>query len=326
MESRSVESDEELEEPPTSGEVGKEEEPTETPQEGSILEAVVTKSDLTQATGDNSTKARLDKLISDRFGLSRTSAAKHIKNGLVTVNGTIVTKGTFKSKVGDKIKVAVEPKKEAENKPKSEDIPLEVLYEDEDIVVINKSPGITVHGTPGRHSGTLVNALLHRFGTLSTIGGEDRPGIVHRLDKDTSGLMVIARNDVSHKKLKDLFLTRDIVKKYCAIVVGRPKQSVVTSANTTIINKKIARHPKDINKMIVSETEGKDSVTEYSVMKSWSTRKKNEVYAMLDVRIHTGRTHQIRVHMSHSGVTTYLPNESASKMDDAKYLTYTGPC
>jgi 23S rRNA pseudouridine1911/1915/1917 synthase len=163
-----------------------------------------------------------------------------------------------------------------------EDIPFDVLYCDDNIVVISKPPGIQVHGSPGHTTGTLVNGLLNKFGTLSTIGGNDRPGIVHRLDKDTSGLMVIARNDQAHTALKEQFSLRKTVKKYTAVVVGKPKDN----GTSNIIDKPIGRHPQSINKMVISST-GKPSITEYKVVKTWTFKK--AIYTLLDVQIHTGR-------------------------------------
>jgi 23S rRNA pseudouridine1911/1915/1917 synthase len=168
---------------------------------------------------------------------------------------------------------------------KGEDIPLEVLFEDEFLAVINKPAGMMVHPNTGIEKGTLVNALLSRFSKLSTAGGSSRPGIVHRLDKETSGLMVIVKDDETHELMKAQFAERKVVKKYQAIVVGKVKDN--GSVNT--IEKKIIRHPKNINKMIIDNTnpKAKEAITDYTVVKSWMLQK--ERISLLDVRIHTGR-------------------------------------
>lgn len=174
----------------------------------------------------------------------------------------------------------------------TEPIALHVLHEDAGFLVINKSPGVLVHPTPGHPRQTLVTTLLTKY-TLSTGESAERPGIVHRLDKDTAGLMMVARDDQTHEILKKMFQDRkEITKRYSAVVVGEIKGDL---EKTILIDKPIGRHPKDINKMVISDF-GKDAQTEFKVLKTFKKNKKT--FSLLDVQIHTGRTHQIRVHLA----------------------------
>ncbi|MBT4109955.1 MAG: RluA family pseudouridine synthase, partial [Pelagibacterales bacterium] len=171
-----------------------------------------------------------------------------------------------------------------------ENIPLDILYEDDFLLVINKQAGLVVHPAPGNYEGTLVNALLyHCKGSLSGIGGVKRPGIVHRLDKDTSGIMLVAKNDEAHRYLSKGISIKQIERKYKAIVWGEPKQKV------GIINANIARHVHDRKKMSVVKNTGRVAITEYKVLKSYGFA------SLIECNLQTGRTHQIRVHLSNIG-------------------------
>jgi 23S rRNA pseudouridine1911/1915/1917 synthase len=179
-----------------------------------------------------------------------------------------------------------------------EDIPLDVVYEDKDLAVVNKPAGMTVHASHGagddpRNRGTLVNALVHRFSKLSDVGGELRPGIVHRLDKDTSGLIIVAKNDVAHRKLADQFSSRRVGKRYLALVHNWPAK------DTGTIDAAIQRDRRNPARMSVQGTDGRDAVSHYKVIERLETPYGR--FAMVEVKIDTGRTHQIRVHMSSIG-------------------------
>lgn len=196
-------------------------------------------------------------------------------------------KSSLKVKQGDIVEIEEVEAKEIELKP--QDIPLDIVYEDSDIIVVNKQKGLVVHPANGNPDGTLVNAIMNICkDSLSGIGGEIRPGIVHRLDKDTSGLIIIAKNDKAHINLSEQIKNREVKKTYIALVRG------VISENEATINIPIARSTKDRKKMAVSK-DGKNAITHFKVLKRY------DKYTLVEVKIETGRTHQIRVHMSHIG-------------------------
>ena len=233
---------------------------------------------------------RLDSLVSEVTELSRSAAVKLIESGEITVSGAPVSK-KYAVKEGDTVEIRIpEPEPyEAE----AEDIPLDIVYEDDDVIVINKPSGMVVHPAPGNYSGTLVNALLyHCRDSLSGIGGVMRPGIVHRIDKDTSGLLVVAKNDQAHKHLSEQLEHHGVVREYHAIVRGGFK------SDTGTVNAPIGRHPVDRKRMAVlpsPDAHAKEAVTHYEVLERYGEASYLKLY------LETGRTHQIRVHMAHLG-------------------------
>ncbi|MBN2038690.1 MAG: RluA family pseudouridine synthase [Spirochaetes bacterium] len=231
---------------------------------------------------------RLDKFLTNSLELdmSRSYIQKLIKKSNISVNDRDI-KQNYKVKFNDRILISVPEPEELTLQPQN--ISIEILYQDKSIAVINKAPGMVVHPGPGNWDNTLVNALLFHLDELSSIGGVVRPGIVHRLDKDTSGLMVIAKNDKAHKNLSDAFSQRKITKKYIAVVCEKPDKE------HDIINLPIGRHPKYRHKMTITE-KGRESVTEYTLKQIWNTR--TGIFSLLEINLHTGRTHQIRVHLS----------------------------
>jgi 23S rRNA pseudouridine1911/1915/1917 synthase len=241
---------------------------------------------------DENNLERIDKFLpaSLELDLSRSYIQKLIKGGHIRVNERII-KPNYKVKTDDRIVIVAPEPEPLELEP--EDIPLDIVYQDGSIVVINKQPGLVVHPGPGNWSRTLVNGLLFHVKDLSSIGGVSRPGIVHRLDKDTSGLMVVAKNDASHQFLTAEFSSRNVKKKYVAVVVGKPH------ADHGVIDKPIGRHRKYRHKMTVDE-KGREAVTEFRVRKVLNSRL--GVFSFLDIDLHTGRTHQIRVHLSAAGM------------------------
>ncbi|HPY95509.1 MAG TPA: RluA family pseudouridine synthase, partial [Clostridia bacterium] len=229
--------------------------------------------------GDGS---RLDLLLGGE-GLSRSQAARLIREGQATVNGVVVLKPSFIADIGDE--VALNLPEAREYAVEAEDIPISLLYEDEALAVVNKPAGLVVHPAAGNEHGTLVNALLHRLDSLSGIGGQKRPGIVHRLDKDTSGLMLVAENDRAHQALSQALAKRQIEKHYLAVAAGRMKEEAGRYDGP------IARSPKDRKKMAVVPG-GRDALT------LWRLVRQDADSALVLIRLITGRTHQIRVHFS----------------------------
>lgn len=218
--------------------------------------------------------------------LSRTHIQKLAAEGQVLVNGE-KRKANYKLKAGDSVVLTIPQPEPVSIEP--EDIPLDILYEDSDIIVINKARGMVVHPAAGVFRGTLVNALLHHCSDLSGINGEIRPGIVHRLDKDTSGVMVAAKNDRAHIDLAEQIRTKAAHRIYWAVVHGNIKEEA------GIIHGAIGRHPVDRKRMAVVTENGKDATTEFRVLERFGQ------YTLVECKLRTGRTHQIRVHMTHIG-------------------------
>lgn len=231
---------------------------------------------------------RIDSFLAKRLDLTRTRVQELIKVEQIKVNNKKV-KSSYKIEENDEIEVIIPEIEEVEIIP--EDIKIDIVFEDKDIAIINKQAGLVVHPAQGNYSGTLVNAILYHIKDLSGINGEIRPGIVHRLDKDTSGLIIIAKNDKAHLELTNMFQNKEIKKTYLAIVKGKlnkKKGRIVTQ---------IGRDRNDRKKMAVldSLTQGKNAITNFRVI------DQNERFSLIKVDIETGRTHQIRVHMKYMG-------------------------
>ena len=227
---------------------------------------------------------RIDAYLAANTDLTRSKLQKLIKNEAVELNGKPCRANTA-VRAGDAIRICV-PESAEDSLPEPEDIPLDVVYEDEDIAVINKPKGLVVHPAPGNTSGTLVNALLYRFRTLSTTGGEVRPGIVHRIDRLTSGLLAVAKNDAAHEALARQFALHTAHREYLCLVHGNLKEDEGT------VDAPIGRHKTDRKRMAVTE-DGRRAVTHWHVLERFGSE------TLLDVRLETGRTHQIRVHMAY---------------------------
>ncbi len=231
---------------------------------------------------------RLDKFLSDSVeGLSRSSLTKLIEDGKVTV-GEMAVKKNYKLADGDRITVLIDDPKPVDITP--EDIPLDIVYEDEHLLIVNKPKGMVVHPAPGNDSGTLVNALMYHCGDhLSGINGELRPGIVHRIDKNTSGLLAVAKSDIAHTGLSEQIKDHSFTRKYLAICYGNIKEDERT------IDAPIGRHKIDRKKMCVTQLNSKPAVTHVKVLERYNG------FTYIECRLETGRTHQIRVHLASVG-------------------------
>ena len=239
---------------------------------------------------ENDIGQRIDTVVAEREQISRSAVAKLIESGMLLVNSKSVAKN-YKIREGDVVEISypdVEPCEVV-----AQDIPLDIVYEDEDIIVINKPTGMVVHPAAGNPDGTLVNALLFHCGdSLSGVGGVARPGIVHRIDKDTSGLLVVAKNDASHLSLSEQLKTHSVSRIYHAIVLGNLKELEGT------VDEPIGRHPIDRKKMAVIKNEAytsREAITHYKVIKRFHG------FDYVQCVLETGRTHQIRVHMAYLG-------------------------
>ncbi|WP_417473252.1 RluA family pseudouridine synthase [Leisingera sp.] len=254
---------------------------------------------------------RLDKAVSrdvpEEASLSRTRLAKLIEAGALTVDGAVVQDPKARIEVGAQVVIEVEEAEDSHIGP--EDIPLEIIFEDDDLIVINKPAGMVVHPAPGSPSGTLVNALLHHFGgALSGVGGVKRPGIVHRIDKETSGLLVVAKSDAAHQGLAVQFEKHTVERYYQAICYGVPdasdprlrgiKGTSFEAGNILKITTQLARHKTDRQRQAVLFQGGRHAVTRARIVESFGT---SPVAALVECWLETGRTHQIRVHMAHAG-------------------------
>ncbi|MGN0551779.1 MAG: RluA family pseudouridine synthase [Oscillospiraceae bacterium] len=237
---------------------------------------------------ENGEQIRIDKWLSDNYAdLTRSSFQKLIKEGQVTLNGKTVSK-SCSVKNGDAITVIVPEPTELD--VTAENIPIEIVYEDDDLLVVNKPKGMVVHPAAGNYSGTLVNALLfHCKDRLSSINGVIRPGIVHRIDKYTSGLLIVAKTDKAHLGLAEQIKAHTFTREYQAVICGRLKES------NGLIEAPIGRHPVDRKKMCVTDKNSKPAKTEYTVLEEYNG------YSLVKLKLFTGRTHQIRVHMSYIG-------------------------
>lgn len=231
---------------------------------------------------------RLDKILSKVLSdYSRSFVQNLFTGGLVRCNGKEVSK-SFKPKSGDVVDFSVPEPKELSLEP--ENIPLDVMYEDGDLLVVNKPRGMVVHPAPGNYSATLVNALLwHCKGNLSGINGVVRPGIVHRIDKDTSGLLLVAKNDAAHVSLSSQISAHSLDREYRAVIHGHLKEK------EGMVDAPIGRNPNDRKKMCVTKQNSKNAVTHYRVLEEYKD------FSFIALKLETGRTHQIRVHMAHLG-------------------------
>lgn len=230
---------------------------------------------------------RLDRFLAGQLPqFSRSRIQQLIRQEFVRLNGEKARPRDL-VRTGDDVDLTEPLPDKIDNQP--EEIPLDILFEDDDLIVINKPAGMVVHPGAGHREHTLVNALLHHCGTLSSIGGKERPGIVHRLDKDTSGCLVVAKNDETHRDLSVQFAARTVEKIYLALVAGKLRKSSGT------IEEKIGRHPVDRQRMSVAPTRGRAAKTEYRVLRF------GHGISMIECRLQSGRTHQIRVHLHHLG-------------------------
>ena len=231
---------------------------------------------------------RIDVFLAEQVETLSRSGMKHlIIDGHVLVNG-VEGKANYKLRLGDTISVEIPEPKEMEILP--EDIPIDILYEDSDVIVVNKPQGMVVHPAPGHATGTLVNALMfHCKDGLSGINGEKRPGIVHRIDKDTSGVLMIAKNDFAHQSLAEQLAEHSITRKYLAVVFNG------FAEESGVVEEPIGRNPQDRKKMAVTQKHSRHAITHYRVVERLTN------FTLIEAQLETGRTHQIRVHMTHIG-------------------------
>jgi 23S rRNA pseudouridine1911/1915/1917 synthase len=230
---------------------------------------------------------RFDRFLAERLRqFSRSRIQQFIRSGAATLKGKQARPRDF-VRAGDDVRLLEPPLEKIDHQP--EEIPLDVLFEDDDLIVLNKPAGLVIHPGAGHQKHTLVNALLSHCHNLSGIGGKERPGIVHRLDKDTSGCVVVAKNDATHHGLSAQFAERTVEKIYLALVNGKLRR------NTGSIDADIARHPVQRKKMTASSVRGRSAKTEYRVLRDGPTA------SLIECRLHSGRTHQIRVHFHHIG-------------------------
>ncbi len=255
--------------------------------------------------------ARLDKALSrdvpESASLSRTRIAKLLEAGSITINGAVQTDPKAKIKAGARVDITVEEAVDSHIEP--EDIPLEIIYEDDDLIVVNKPAGMVVHPAPGTPSGTLVNALLHHFaGKLSGVGGSKRPGVVHRIDKETTGLLVVAKSDAAHHGLAAQFAAHTAERAYLAVTQGAPEASdprirgvrgvSFETGGVLKVTTQLARHKHDRQRQAVLFENGRHAVTRARTIERFGNP---HCLALVECRLETGRTHQIRVHMAHVG-------------------------
>ena len=270
---------------------------------------------------ETSANARIDKYIAENVeNMTRSAVQKLIAEGCVTVNGKIPDKN-LKLKTGDEIKINLPEPEICEALP--ENIPLDIVYEDEDLLVVNKPRGMVVHPATGNYTGTLVNALMYHCGDrLSGINGVIRPGIVHRIDKDTSGLLIVAKNDFAHNILAEQIKEHSFTRKYQAVVVGNLKD------DTGTVNAPVGRHQTDRKKMAVTLKNSRNAVTHYKVIARYNG------YTHVELTLETGRTHQIRVHMAYighpvAGDSVYGGKKYLAKLNGqclhAYYISFTHP-
>ena len=264
---------------------------------------------------EEETTSRLDTYLAEKLELSRSKIQKLIKEDLVTVNGKNVN-GSYQVKLNDEIEVNDDLDYEMKVEP--ENIPLDIVYEDDDLLVINKPSGMVVHPAAGHYTGTLVNALLYHFNIESK--DKIRPGIVHRLDKDTSGVMLVAKNEWTHERLSDMISKKEVKRHYLAIVNGLIKH------DTGTIDAPIGRDPNNRQQMTVTDINAKDAITHFRVLKQY---KEN---TLLECILETGRTHQIRVHLAYIGHPvnndpTYCKKKATDfgQMLHSKYIEFIHP-
>ena len=261
---------------------------------------------------------RIDQFLRERLPqYSRSRLQDWIEQGRVLVNGSPEKRSYL---LKDAERIHVQPGELAPLRATPEDLPLDILYEDADVIAINKPAGMVVHSGAGQHSGTLVNAVLHRFQKVSSVGGDLRPGIVHRLDRFTSGVILVARNDAAHRSLAEQFASRQVEKIYVALVHGRVKNDQGS------INTPIARDPQARVRMTARLAHGRHATTSYQVLKRF------EKFTLLEVKIGTGRTHQIRVHLAsihHPVAGDKLYGAPASELGryflHARQIAFTSP-